>query len=455
MGQNLRVTSATVVGASVGGLLTARVLSDLVGGVVVLERERLTDAPSPRGHVPQGKHLHLLLAAGLDLLVTWFPGIDDELEQRGAVWVDGTRAWVFQAGGYRAQGDWGRPVLSMTRPLLEQVVRRRVAQLGNVTVEDGVVVDRVDVSDGRVGGVVVDGVVRPSTLVVDCAGRSSRIAHQLGSSGLLLPPVTRVSIDCAYTSGFLPRSPDDFEGTLLVCGTSPPTSFRAGAVVPVEGSRWMVTLAGVHGDVPGTTEDEALAFARSLLSPAVAQLIEQVGPLTSVASYRYPASQRRHYEKVRRLLPGFVTLGDAACSFNPVYGQGMSCAALQAEALGDTVRAVGLHSEDLPRRFHRRAARIIDAPWAIAVGADFLHPRTQGPKARGTDLMNRYVLRVIRASHTSVPLARSFNQVLNLVEPTSSLAKPSAVARLLASSMPGRRSSPRVGHPRVGSSGGS
>ncbi len=275
-----QMTSTIVVGASVAGLLTARVLSDLVDEVVILERERLTDAPTPRGRVPQGKHLHLLLSAGLDRLVAWFPGIDDELEQAGAVWVDGTRAWVYQAGGYRAQGDWGRPALSMTRPLLEQVIRRRVSSLENVRIDDGVVVDRVEVSDGRAVGVVVDGMVHPADLVVDCSGRSSRIAHQLESSGVLAPPVTRVLIDCAYASGFLPRSADDFEGSFLVCGTSPPTSFRAGAVLPVEGDRWMVTLAGVHADVPGTTEVEVLEFARSLLSPAVAQLVEHAGPLS-------------------------------------------------------------------------------------------------------------------------------------------------------------------------------
>src|SRR6185312_9053391 len=121
---------------------------------------------------------------------------------------------------------------------------------------DGVVVDRVDVSDGRVSGVVVDGVLHRSDLIVDCSGRSSRIAHQLQSSGILAPPVTRVVIECAYASGFLPRSADDFEGSFLVCGTSPPTSFRAAAVLPVEGDRWMVTLAGVHGDAPGTSESE-------------------------------------------------------------------------------------------------------------------------------------------------------------------------------------------------------
>jgi 2-polyprenyl-6-methoxyphenol hydroxylase-like FAD-dependent oxidoreductase len=299
---------------------------------------------------------------------------------------------------------------------------------------------------------VVDGEVRRADLVVDCSGRSSRVAHQLESSRLLAPPVTRVRIDCAYASGFLPRTAGDLEGSFLVCGTSPPTSFRAAAALPVEGDRWMVTLAGVHGDVPGTTEGDVLEFAHSLLSPAVAQLVEHAGPLSGVASYRFPSSQRRHYEKLRHPLPGLVTLGDASCSFNPIYGQGMACAALQAAALGETVREVGLRSEQLPRRFHRRAARIIDAPWAIAVGADFLHPQTTGPKARGTDQVNRYIMRVVRATHTSVELARTFNRVLNLAEPTTSLARPSVLARVLASGMRGRRRT-RLDHPRVGPPG--
>lgn len=449
MGETREMTSAVVVGASVAGLLTARALADLVDDVVVVEREALVDSSVPRGHVPQGRHVHLLLTAGLTLLVDWFPGLEDELEQLGAARIDGRRAWVHQAGGYRAQGDWGRSALSMTRPLLEQVLRRRVAALPHVWLEDGVAVDRVELTQGRVTGVVVDGVTRPADLVVDCSGRSSRIAHQLEKSGVLAPPVSRVSIDCAYTSGFLPRSGDDFEGTFLLCGTSPPTSFRGGAVLPVEGDRWMVTLAGVHGDVPGTTEEDVRAFAASLSSPAISRLLAHLGHLSSVAAYRFPFSQRRHYEKVPRLLPGFVALGDAACSFNPVYGQGMACAALQAKALADTVREVGIRSQELPKRFHHRAARIIDAPWAIAVGADFLHPQTVGPKARGTDAINRYVLRVVRASHTSVPIARSFNQVLNLVEPTTTLMRPAVLVRVLGSSVASRRHT-RVGEPWIG-----
>ncbi len=442
------MTSVVVVGAGIAGLLTARALSEAVDEVVVLERERLAGAAVPRGHVAQGRHVHLLLSAGLDRLVEWFPGIDDELRALGAVPTSGTGAWVFQGGGYRRQGSWGRPLLSMTRPLLEAVVRRRVATLPNVALEDGVTVDRLAVSGGRVTGVVLDGKERPADLVVDCSGRSSRIALQLERSGVLVPPVSRVTIDCAYTSGFLPRRSGDLDGSFVVTVTSPPQPWRGGAVVPVEGDRWMVTLSGVHGVVPGLTPEDTLAFARSLPTPTVAELMELAGPLQEVASYRFPSSQRRHYEKVDRLLPGFVTLGDAACSFNPVYGQGMACAALQADALGRTVRRLGVRSAVLPRRFHRAAARIIDAPWAIAVGADFQYPETTGPRPRMSAPRNRYVRQVVRAAHTSLPVARSFNDVLNLAAPPTSLVRPAVVSRVLAASVTRRPAVPA--HPRVG-----
>ena len=183
--------------------------------------------------VPQGRHLHLLLLAGLDLLSDWFPGIEDELESQGAVRVDGHRAWVHQGGAYRAQGDWGRPVLCLTRPLLEHVVRARVATLPGVTLEDGVMVERVVVAGHQVTGVVTDGAERPAELVVDCSGRNSRIAHDLAASGLLDPPVTKVGIDIGYASFLMRRSPGDFEGEFVVCVDNP-GSFRGGSVLPVE-----------------------------------------------------------------------------------------------------------------------------------------------------------------------------------------------------------------------------
>jgi 2-polyprenyl-6-methoxyphenol hydroxylase-like FAD-dependent oxidoreductase len=431
MAGEARPTRAVVVGGGMAGLLSARVLADHFEAVAVLERDRLPDAAEPRGHVPQGKHLHLFLAAGLHRLVTWFPGIDAELEALGAVRIDGSRAWLFQAGGYRARGDWGVTVLSLTRPLLELVVRRRVGALANVTIEDGVTAEQVTVVGRTVTGVGSSDRERSADLVVDASGRSSRIAHQLESSGLLAPPVSRVTIDCAYASRFLARSDDDFEGSFIACATTPPTSYRGGVALPVEGGRWMVTLAGVHGDVPPSDEPGFHAFATSLLSPTVGQLLDRCEPVSPIVSYRFPSSQRRHYERVPQQLSRFVVVGDAACSFNPVYGQGMACAALQAAALGDALHHLGPGAAELPSLFHRRAARIIDAPWAIAVGADFLHPQTTGPKARGTDVANRYVMNLARATHVSLPLARTFNLVLNLVEPPSALIRPRTVAQVV------------------------
>ena len=439
-----------VVGGSLAGLLTARALADHAEEVVVLERERLTDAVTPRGRVPQGRHLHLLLSAGLDLLRDWFPGIEGELESLGAVRVDGTGAWVHQGGAYRARGYWGRPAISQTRPLLEHVVRARVAALPGVTVEDGVTVEGVTRVGRRVTGVVADGRERPADLVVDCSGRNSRIAHDLAATQVLDPPVTRIGIDIGYASFMMRRTPEDFEGHFVVCIENP-GSFRGGAVLPVEGDRWQVTLAGVHGDAPPATDDGVAAFAASLPTPAVGQLIARCDRLSDIATYRFPSSQRRHYEKVRDLLPGLVMLGDASSSFDPIYGQGMTSSALQAAALAGTVSRVGVAAADLPRRFHRKAARIIEAPWRIAVGGDFGHPATEGPRPLGTAALNGYVQRVVRASHSSVPVARSFNRVLQLTDPPTALAHPAFVARVLREE---RRSPVATGaavrHPRVG-----
>ena len=438
-----------VVGGSIAGLVAARAVAGQASSVVVLERERLTDDVVPRGHVPQGRHLHLLLAGGLALLREWFPGIGEELESLGAVPVDGRGAWVFQGGAYRAQGDWGPPVLCLTRPLLEYVVRARVAALPNVTVEDGVLVDRVVVDGQRVTGVVVDGVERPAELVIDCSGRNSRIAHDLAKSGRLEPPVTQVGIDIGYASFLMQRSPGDLDGGFVACVDNP-GSFRGGSALPVEGERCQVTLAGVHGDVPPGDEEGVRSFAGSLPSPAIGQLMDRCKRVSEIATYRFPSSQRRHYEKTQ-LLQGLVTLGDASSSFDPIYGQGMSSAALQAAALERVVQSVGLQSPELPRKFHSKAARVIDGPWRIAVGGDFGHPATVGVRPRGTAQLNSYIAKVVRAAHVSVPVARAFNGVLQLAVPPIVLLRPDILIHVLR----GARHSPvatgtEIRHPRVG-----
>ena len=441
-----------VIGASVAGLLAARALADQAGAVLLVDRDDLPDGTATRGRVPQGRHVHQLLTAGLGVLEEWFPGIHRELEARGAVRLDGYSAWVHQGGAYRARGNWGPTMLSQTRPLLEQVLRERVLALTGVRLVTRVRVDDVRVVGGRVRGVVVEGVVWPADLVVDASGRSSRIVAGLARTGVLAPEVTQVGIDIGYSSLLMRRLPGDFEGTFSLCQQE--GTLRGSAVAPVEpdegGDRWQVTTMGVHGDVPPGDREGLLAFAGSLPSPTAAQLLEQCEWLSPIETYRFPSSQRRHFEKAD-LLPGLVFVGDASCSFDPVYGQGMASATLQAVALATESARGGVGADSLPKRFHRKAARVIDAPWQIAVGGDFSHPLTVGPKPPLTDLANRWTARVIRAGHTSVPVARAFNRVIQLEDPPTALFRPQTVVRTLAAA---RRSPVVTGeptqHPRVG-----
>jgi 2-polyprenyl-6-methoxyphenol hydroxylase-like FAD-dependent oxidoreductase len=425
-------TSAIVVGASIAGLSTARVLSDHVDRVEIVERDVLALTPEPRRGVPQGRHAHAVLAAGERLIDAWFPGIIEHLEAQGAVRTSGLDAWWHQGGAYKVRADWGGSAISASRPCLEMTVRQHLLRRPNVTIADGVSVDGLIVDDGRVNGVVIDGCELRSDLVVDCSGRHTRFLDQLDTVGFPMPEMSTVKIDMAYGTRILRRRSDDFDGAFGIVIGGPAHGHRLGVLLPLEGDRWILTLCGFHGDVPPTDDEGFRAFARSLPAPLLADVLDRAEPLSPVMSHRLPSSQRRHFEKLRRAPAGFAALGDAVCSFNPVYGQGMSSAALQAEALGVAIARHGVGSQPMVRDFYRRAAKVVTNPWTIAVGADFAHPKTSGPKPAGTDVVNRYIAKVQLATHVSPVVNTQMMKVQNLLAAPQSMMKPSMVLRVLA-----------------------
>jgi 2-polyprenyl-6-methoxyphenol hydroxylase-like FAD-dependent oxidoreductase len=199
---------------------------------------------------------------------------------------------------------------------------------------------------------------------------------------------------------------------------------------PIEGDRWIVTLGCWAGDYPPTDEAGYLDFARSLAAPDIYNLISHIEPLSEILSYRFPSSLRRHYEKLDRFPVGYLVAGDAICSFNPVYGQGMTSAAMQAAAL-DGVLQTQPTRDLLARHFFKAAAQVVDVPWQLTVGEDFRYPQTEGPKAPGTDFINRYVERVHKATHTDTVVYGAFLQVMNLMKPPTSLMHPKIMWRVL------------------------
>lgn len=201
----------------------------------------------------------------------------------------------------------------------------------------------------------------------------------------------------------------------------------------------MVTLVGMLGDYPPTTEKDWNEFAATLPVSAVHELVTSAPPLTDIVSYRFPANQRRLYERMKRFPAGFLVIGDAVCSFNPIYGQGMSVAAAEAQALADSLES-GL--DGLAQRFYAKVRHIVEIPWTIATGEDLRYPQVEGHRPPGFALVNRYLERVHAAASDDRVVCRKFFDVLNLLAPPPSLMSPAVAWRVLARRRPAAESSP-------------
>ena len=440
---------AVVIGASMSGLLAARALSRHFERVTVIERDVLKEGDDTRKGVPQSGHAHGLLASGYRVMNRYFPGMMDELEALGAPRGDvvGDFLW-FQYGRWKLRHHSGLRGITVSRPCLEAAIRRRVKNLSNVSFledTDGVH-PTLDSATGRVTGYLVR--LRASgaqatlraDLVIDATGRGSQAPQWLEQSGFGRPREMSVKVDVGYATRTFERRPGDFFNSIggIISGT-PPTSTRYGAVLAAEGERWVVTLVGMMGDYPPTDERGWVTFAASLPVSAVHELVTTARPLTEIVSYRFPANQRRLYERMKRFPSGYLVIGDAVCSFNPIYGQGMSVAAAEAQALSESL-ADGV--DGLSRRFYTRVRKIVDIPWTIATGEDLRFPQVKGPRPPGFALVSRYLERVHAVASEDPVVCRKFFDVLNLLAPPPSLMSPGVAWRVLARRAPRGKTSP-------------
>jgi len=439
---------AVVRGASMAGLLAARVLADSYGQVTVVDRDELPEKPSHRRGVPHGRHLHALAARGQQVLEELFPGLTAELVADGAPAGDMLTDARFYLSGHRLRpARTGLMLLCASRPLLENAVRARVEALSNVRFQDRCdVVGLATTTDGRrVTGARVlrraDGSAEElltADLVVDATGRGSRTPGWLEALGYPRPPREQVQIGLAYATRMYRLPPDALDGHLAILDAATPANPRTGALQRLEGDRWMLTLAGILGDHPPTEPDGFLDFARSLRFPDIHDAIREAEPLDEAISFRFPASVRHRYEQLDRLPAGFLALGDAVCSFNPIYGQGMSVAALEALTLRSHLER-GVEPE--PRRWFRDLARVVDMPWDMSAGGDLSFPGVPGRRTLKVRLLGAYLTRLHAAAAHDAHLATSFMQVAGLVAPPQSLLHPGILVRVLRGGRRRRRPS--------------
>ncbi len=425
---------AVVLGASMAGLLAARVLTDAYRKVTVIDRDVMPELGAHRRGVPHGRHQHVLRSPGHAVLEDLFPGFTEHAVQAGAHMADALGHCRWLLSGHRLrQATIGLPGLSASRPFLEGQVRARVRALPGVTfLERTDIAGLMTTAGRRVCGAQVrdqegELVQVPADLVVDATGRGSRTPVWLAELGYQPPAEDRIDIGLGYATRTYQLRPGALgeDKMILVGGT--PDNPRMGGVTTLEGDRHMVTLGGILGDQPPTDPVGFDAFAASLPFPDIADVITGAQPLDSPLAFRFPASMRRRYEHLSQFPDGLLVIGDAVCSLNPIYGQGMTVAANQAMVLR---RLLTRSAIPAPSEYFQAIARMVDIPWDIAVCSDLALPGVPGTRTAKIRLANAYLPRLLAAASSDVALGTAFIRVVGLIDRPEGLLRPDRVLRV-------------------------
>lgn len=438
--------TAIVIGSSMAGLLSARILADYFAQVIIIERDTLPQQPQTRMGVPQANHAHVMLAQGYRILEELFPGIDAELREAGAPRID----WAKE---YTLFGFWGfHPHIASdlithtcSRAFLEWLVRRRLMSFENIKFQEKTQVRGLltNNQNSQVRGVKLDDADEHqekeliADLVVDASGRNSQVPNWLKSMGYQAPEQTVINSFLGYSTCWY-ESPQDLQldWKAIAVLYKPPHNKHGGVLLPVEGNRWAVTLAGIAKDYPPTDNDGFLECARNLRNSAIYDAIKDAKPISKVHSYRRTENCWHHYEKLKRLPSGLVIIGDAVCAFNPVYGQGMTTAALSALTLQKCLQKEFNNSThkitELTRKFPKKIAKVLKSPWLMATSDDFRWETTQGGKPdKITRFMHKYMDEVILLSVHQPQVYKVFSEVIHMVKPPTALFAPGIIFGVL------------------------
>ncbi len=443
---------AVVIGAGLAGLCAARALGERFERVTLLERDSLPRGAEDRPGVSQGRHVHALLARGAAELERLFPGLRRSLVGRGAVEMDmGADAAILRGFGWARRERFGVPLVLASRRLIEACVRDHLRAAERVSVRERTTVTgllvRRDGDRPRASGVSIVALDSSgerelaADLVVDASGRGSKAPDWLRAAGLDPPAETLVDAFAAYATRWYraPARPlPEWWWRAVVIEFRPPDCMLGGVLIPIEDGQWMVTLGGLAHCAPPMDEEGFTAALGWIRSPLIAEAVAHAEPTSPVYGNRQMSNRLRHYERWRERLSGFLALGDSVAAFNPIYGQGMTTAAICARLLEDALRTAGADDRDLPHVFFRLQASAQRDPWAMATGADFRVPEALGKRPPLAGLAGRYFERLMAASRDDPVVNRRFFEVLQMLRPLSSLFAPSIAGRVAIRALAGR-----------------
>jgi 2-polyprenyl-6-methoxyphenol hydroxylase-like FAD-dependent oxidoreductase len=446
---NIKNNHAIVIGGSMAGLAAAKVLSKHFRRVTVIERDQMPEGANPHKGVPQGRHPHALLKRGELILDEIFPGLIADLISKGAFHVNSGKEFELYMDGVKTPTYESKiSMLALSRPLIENTIRQHLLREPNIRFIQEVEVTGVEADPTRTyatgirvrgrNGVQIDTTdesLFQADLIVDASGKESHMPQWLESLGYSAPTESKVACNMGYSSRIYKR-PEGLTWTGFYAQPKAPHRKRGAIMLPMEGNdRLQVTLMGMAGDYAPTDEEGFKEFARSLPEKEVYELISTAEPLTSIVGYRKSHNQLRNYHEMPRYLEGLIALGDAVCAFNPVFGQGMSAAAIGADTLDKALSSYQpgeSEASSFAEYFQKQLIQGISVPWQLATGEDLMwYPEQMPEMDHETRLIGQYMMQVQKAATTNPYVMEVFYQVLHLLEAPNVFFRPDIVLQVV------------------------
>ncbi|MEI9995870.1 MAG: FAD-dependent monooxygenase [Rhizomicrobium sp.] len=430
---------AVVVGAGMGGMMAAEVLSRFFEEIVVLDKDVLPAAADPRRDVPQGAHAHALMIQGRRNLEKIFPGLTSELIDRGAVCSRaGSELCIRDEGGWQTRRDLHLLQLTMSRPLLEGAVRDFLRRNPRVTIRDATPVEGWRFEGDRLSGVTVRGArgdeAIAADLVIDATGRSGNPQSWLEAGGFAPVEETRLEIGTGYASAIF-RKPPGWQSavdSMVIFDKNPDT--RAGFIFSIENEHWIASLIGRFEQQPPGDPEKFLAFAKDLCEPDLYNWISQGERITPIKVYKAPVSRWRHYERLTRFPDRILPVGDAYAHVNPVYGQGMTLASIHVLTLWDLLAqraATGGVLDGLARPYFERVHAFTKGVWEGLENLDYGYACTKGDRPADIDMRMAFTRALRKLTDDDPELHALFIGIANLIHPVEAAMRPDIVGRVM------------------------
>lgn len=418
---------AIVMGASMGGLLASRILSKHFDEVILIERDVLPDHPQFRKGVSQANHAHLIYTKGFEIISEYFPETKRLLEEKNTTFIDFGRVHWMQYKRWKVTGDLNAPSAIFLRYYLDWAIVKQLRQIPNIVFMEGTHIEGLvyDKESNAITGVKVKGEeVISGDLVIDAMGKASKTFDWLREFGFDNIPVNSLEVGVKYVSRVY-EYPENVEIPNIIISPDLPNNMRYTLLLNTN-EGLLVTLTGIMNDHPGTDEESFLEFARGNDDTCVYEFMKRLKPHSPITSYGYPRTRRIRYDKIK-LPSGFLPFSDSYTSFNPIYGQGMTIAAIEAKELD---KYLSKSKKFVAKKFYKKVEPFVAFAWGLSFTDMLRVPEAQGKRTLSGKMMNWYIKHVQLAS-TNSKVYEAFLQAMMMNKSPSSLFNPAFIMRVL------------------------